>query len=121
MENPMHYKKVITSAVAAASSVIVLLAGCATPPKPRTSTPTVAPVAPATAAIAAEATQEPTAVPSTPAPAPITTRIKFTLDWAIEGPSAPYLVALDKGYFAQEGLAVSIDRGMGMNPHGRIN
>lgn len=41
------------------------------------------------------------------------TNLKFTLDWAFEGPSAPYFLALDKGYFSREGLNVSIDRGFG--------
>ncbi len=39
--------------------------------------------------------------------------IKFVLDWAIQGPQAPFIVALEKGYFAQEGLAVIMDRGYG--------
>ena len=39
--------------------------------------------------------------------------IKFVLDWAIQGPQAPFIVALEKGYFAQEGLAVIVDRGYG--------
>lgn len=41
------------------------------------------------------------------------TTLKFTLDWAYQGPQAPFLVALAKGYFAQEGLNVIIDRGYG--------
>jgi NitT/TauT family transport system substrate-binding protein len=41
------------------------------------------------------------------------TNLKFTLDWALEGPSAPYFLALDRGYFSREGLNVSIDRGFG--------
>lgn len=39
--------------------------------------------------------------------------VKFTLDWAYQGPQAPFLVALYKGYFAAEGLDVVIDRGYG--------
>lgn len=39
--------------------------------------------------------------------------LKFTLDWAYQGPQAPFLVALYKGYFAAEGLEVTIDRGYG--------
>lgn len=41
------------------------------------------------------------------------TNIKFTLDWRFEGPSAPFLMALEKGYFADEGLNVTIDSGNG--------
>lgn len=39
--------------------------------------------------------------------------INFTLDWRFEGPSAPFLMALDRGYFADEGLNVNIDSGNG--------
>ncbi len=46
--------------------------------------------------------------PSTP-----TIHVKFTLDWAYQGPQAPFLVALYKGFFAEEGLSVTIDRGYG--------
>ena len=41
------------------------------------------------------------------------TPIKFTLDWKFEGPAAAFLVAADKGYFAAEGLDVTIDSGNG--------
>src|SRR5450830_869197 len=41
------------------------------------------------------------------------TRIKFQLDWRFEGPSALFLVAKSKGYFAQEKLDVIIDAGSG--------
>ena len=57
------------------------------------------------------------APPPSPAPveaaseAPIA--VRFTLDWNIEGPAAPFLVALDKGYFKAEGLAVTIEPGTG--------
>jgi NitT/TauT family transport system substrate-binding protein len=39
--------------------------------------------------------------------------VKFSLDWKFEGPSAAYLLALDKGYYAEEGLDVTIDTGQG--------
>jgi NitT/TauT family transport system substrate-binding protein len=41
------------------------------------------------------------------------TAIKFSLDWKFEGPGAPFLVALEKGYFKAEGLDVTIDTGNG--------
>jgi len=41
------------------------------------------------------------------------TDIKFTLDWKFQGPTAAFLVAADKGYYAEEGLDVSIDSGNG--------
>jgi NitT/TauT family transport system substrate-binding protein len=41
------------------------------------------------------------------------TSIKFTLDWVFQGPTAPFLVALDKGYYKAEGLDVTMDPGQG--------
>ena len=42
-----------------------------------------------------------------------TTPVRFALDWRFEGPAAPYLVAIDKGYYKAEGLDVTIDPGTG--------
>jgi NitT/TauT family transport system substrate-binding protein len=41
------------------------------------------------------------------------TPIKFQLDWRFEGPSAFFLLPLEKGYFKQAGLDVSVDAGNG--------
>jgi NitT/TauT family transport system substrate-binding protein len=41
------------------------------------------------------------------------TRIAYANDWRWEGPAAPFLLALDEGYFAEEGLEVTMDTGQG--------
>src|SRR5262245_25612180 len=46
-------------------------------------------------------------------PARAETPIKFSLDFKFEGPSAPFLVAIDKGYFKAEGLDVTVDTSAG--------
>src|SRR5882724_1195622 len=46
-------------------------------------------------------------------PAAAQTAIKFSLDFKFEGPSAPFLIAIDKGYFKAEGLDVTIDTAAG--------
>ena len=38
---------------------------------------------------------------------------KFTLDFAVQGPQAPFLLALERGYFTAEGITLTIDRGFG--------
>jgi NitT/TauT family transport system substrate-binding protein len=77
---------------------LVLAAACA---------PMAAPGAPA------QVEPAPTeAAPTEDAPAAMTP-INFTLDWAVQGPQAPFLVALDRGHYAAEGLDVTVDRGFG--------
>jgi NitT/TauT family transport system substrate-binding protein len=49
------------------------------------------------------------------------TSVKFTLDWKFEGPAAPFLVAVDRGYFTVEKLEVTIEPGNGsLEPIGRV-
>ena len=42
-----------------------------------------------------------------------TTPRRFAHEWRFEGPAAPYFVAIDKGYYKDEGLEVTIDPGSG--------
>ena len=41
------------------------------------------------------------------------TPLKFTLDFRINGQTAPFFLAMTKGYYKDEGLDVSIDTGAG--------
>jgi len=46
-------------------------------------------------------------------PATAQTNVRFLHEWRFEGHVAPFLVALDKGYYQAEGLNVTIDPGTG--------
>ena len=49
------------------------------------------------------------------------TPVKFSLDFKFEGPAAPFVVAIDKGYFEAEGLDVTIDTAGGsLEPINRV-
>lgn len=41
------------------------------------------------------------------------TKVRFVLDWAVQGIHGMFTLAEDNGHFAKEGLAVKIDRGYG--------
>ncbi|MFK7890146.1 MAG: ABC transporter substrate-binding protein [Granulosicoccus sp.] len=41
------------------------------------------------------------------------TKLQFSLDWAWQGRPGPFLLAKERGYYADEGLDVSFDRGFG--------
>jgi len=54
-------------------------------------------------------------------PAVAQTQVRFTLDSNFDGPSAPFLVALDKDYYKAEGLDVTINSAAGsLEPINRI-
>src|SRR5260370_6861013 len=56
-----------------------------------------------------------------PGPAAGKTAVKFSLDWKFEGTQAPFLLALDRGYYKAEGLDVTIDTAGGsVEPINRI-
>lgn len=40
-------------------------------------------------------------------------KVKFTLDWKFQGPTAPFILAAERGYYAEEGIDVTIDQGQG--------
>ena len=49
------------------------------------------------------------------------TPIRFSLDWKYEGTQSPFLVGVDKGYFKEEGLDVTVDTAGGsVEPINRI-
>lgn len=39
--------------------------------------------------------------------------VKMAIDWTFQGPTAMFLLGLEKGYFEQEGIKLTIDRGFG--------
>ena len=41
------------------------------------------------------------------------TPVKFTLSWLLQGVDAPLTLAMERGYFAEEGLDVTFERGFG--------
>jgi NitT/TauT family transport system substrate-binding protein len=53
------------------------------------------------------------AVAGTVTAAAAQTPIRFSLDFKFEGPSAPFLVGVDRGYYQAEGLDVTIDSATG--------
>lgn len=85
-----------------ALALIVALAGC----QPAAQ-PTAAPTAEPTAAPAAEPTVEPTAEPTADSAAELTHAV-LSLDWVPNTNHTGFYVALDKGWYAEEGIALEI-------------
>lgn len=52
-------------------------------------------------------------VPTVHAQSQSPTRVRFVLDWVVQGQSAHFFNTLGRGYFRQEGLDVTIDAGAG--------
>ena len=48
------------------------------------------------------------------------TSVKFTPNWKFEPPAAPFLVAVDRGYFTAEKLEVTIEPGSLLEPINRV-
>jgi len=53
------------------------------------------------------------ALPAWRSSAEAQTKVRFALDWQIQGPQAPFITAKALGAFAAQGLDVTIDRGTG--------
>ncbi len=81
---------------------VVLLLACAPSAQPARSTAPAAPVAPATP-------------PQQAAPAAVQPRETATLrlDWVVNGKLAPFYVAKEKGYYAEEGIDADVLEGGG--------
>jgi NitT/TauT family transport system substrate-binding protein len=96
--------------------VLAVVAACAPAPTP---VPTAAPPTAAPQTAAPKATAAPTSAPaatSAPISAPGAaglTKFPFRLNWTLYGEHAPFFVALDKGFYKDEGLDVEILEGSG--------
>src|SRR5262249_37505280 len=53
------------------------------------------------------------ALPSTPASSQELTPVRLRLDWVWQAPQSIWTLAHERGYFRDEGLSVTIDRGYG--------
>jgi NitT/TauT family transport system substrate-binding protein len=95
--------------VFAVIALLVAVVACAPAPTPM---PTAAPAAPTTA-LAAPATAAPTPASFSAQSAGDLTKFPFRLNWTLYGEHAPFFVALDKGFYRDEGLDVEIMQGSG--------
>jgi len=53
-------------------------------------------------------------------PAAAQTAVKFSLDSNFDGPSAPFVVGIDRGYYKAEGLDVSVEAASALDPVTRV-
>lgn len=93
------------SVSALALATLFGVVACQTPPEPVAEEAAPVEVAPEAAAEA-----EPTEVAATP---DSLTPVKFTLSWLLQGVDAPLTLAMERGYFAEEGLEIAFERGYG--------
>jgi NitT/TauT family transport system substrate-binding protein len=94
----MKHSKLWLRNLIASGIVMAALAGvtaCQTPPEPPTAT---------------EGTEETTA---TAADTEELTTVRFTLSWLLQGVDAPLTLAIERGYFIEEGLDIQFERGYG--------
>jgi NitT/TauT family transport system substrate-binding protein len=91
---------------AAAAPTAVKAAATAAPAAP-TAAPAAAPTAPAAAAPA------PTPISASNPAAAGLPKIQFRLNWTLYGEHAPFFVAVDKGFYKDEGLDVEVVEGQG--------
>ncbi len=65
------------------------------------------------ALVATMAIVAPSVLPTAAAPAGQLTRVAYGSDFLISGTTAPIFIAIEKGYFAEGGIDVSVSRGFG--------
>jgi NitT/TauT family transport system substrate-binding protein len=94
--NKMGLKQVVKLCLVVAS--IAVLAGCQSQSPNAANSP---------------ATSENTATDAAATDKQSLKTVKFTLSWLLQGVDAPLTVAIDKGYFAKEGVDVKFERGYG--------
>ncbi|MEW5718973.1 MAG: ABC transporter substrate-binding protein [Chloroflexota bacterium] len=101
-----------------AAVLLAVLAACAPAPTPApTAAPPTAAPKPTDAPKPTAVPAQPTAAPkptTAPTAAPVTlTKFPFRLNWTLYGEHAGFFVALEKGFYKEEGLDVEIQEGGG--------
>jgi NitT/TauT family transport system substrate-binding protein len=99
--NPMKHSKLWLRNLMASGMIIAALAGvtaCQTPPETPAAT---------------EETEETTDATTEAADTEELTTVRFTLSWLLQGVDAPLTLAIERGYFEEEGLDLQFERGYG--------